>query len=172
MKVFLVSLVVLLAALSGCSGDPQQEVVETGEDEGRRSVGGDGGNNTDPPHTKVVLLDTAVDLIGQQTLAFDVVVPDNVTNVDFSISYGNTGTPAGGVAVFSAFRIELAGCGAYDQGTGTSMGTITLSDRLCKDAAGGTAKLTVTNTGFVQGGPLRVVGHMPKPVGNATAGLN
>jgi hypothetical protein len=163
-KALLLATVLLLTAVAGCAGPGP--LADPDDDEQRTSGGGrtsEGGNSTDPPHDDVVLLDTMVELIGQQTVTLPVSVPANVTVVDFTISAAGPSN----AAVFSGLRIELSGCGIYDQGaTSSSSGTITLAGRLCKDAASGDQTVTVTNTGFAQAN-LRLKGQIPK--GNSTA---
>lgn len=159
MAAFLMSL-----ALSGCAdgGDDRGD----GDDGSRRSGGrtSDDGNTTEVPHDKVEFFAQTVMLAGQGTQDFDVVVPANATAVDFTITAGG----ATGLASFSMFRVELEGCGMYDQGTGISGGSATLAARLCNDAADGPRQLHVSNTGYVEG-TLRLVGHVPRANETAVA---
>lgn len=163
MRNLLVVALLASVAFAGCSAEGPRETIEGGEDDDgspRRSAGG---NGTDPPHDDVALLDAAIDLVGADEQVFDVVVPENVTVVDYHISW----TTAGQIFMF---KVELSGCGLDDGGGGsyTSGGAGSQGGRLCNDAKGGTQTLTVANTGLIQGS-LRVVGQIPRATVNATA---
>ncbi|MEK6976748.1 MAG: hypothetical protein AABY18_10475 [Candidatus Thermoplasmatota archaeon] len=159
----LASLLLLVLALAGCSGQPGPDDPPIEEDgNGPRTSqggGGPGDNNTDPPHDTVLILEAQLDLVGQDSQEFDATIPDNVTVVEFSMSSADA-------KVLSGFRIEVSGCGVYDQGGGTSIGNVAFAGRLCKDATSGPTKVTVSNTGLVQTA-IKITGQIPK--GNATA---
>lgn len=166
-KSLLTASLVLAMAFAGCSGSPGPAGEVDDADGGARTSDGrtsDGGNRTDPPHDDVILLDAPVDLVGQDSQSFDVDVGANVTIVDFRIASPGPATELGGL------RVELAGCGTYDMGTGSSRGSIggsmSFVERLCTDASAGRHTLTVSNTGFVQGS-IQLTGQVPKA--NATA---
>ena len=151
--------------LAGCLAEDDQSTRDDADDGSRSSDGGrrsQGGGEGDVPHDDVELFAQTVLLVGQATQDFDVQVPPNVTAVDFTISAGG----ATGLASLSMFRVELEGCGVYDQGTGISGGSATLAGRLCKDAADGAHQLHVSNAGYIEG-ELRLTGQVPKS--NATA---
>lgn len=159
MRVALLAALLVGLALAGCTGKDPQERLETGEEDPRRSVGG-GGNKTEVPHDDVTIFDGPIDLVGPASQQIDAVVPDNVTVVTFSISSVDQ-------KLLTSFHIDVAGCGAWDQGAGsTSVGNIALNGRLCDDAASGATKVTVSNTGLVQT-TLKVTGQIPRL--NATA---
>jgi hypothetical protein len=152
-------LVVLLlagVAFAGCSGSPTDEPA-TGDDP-RRSVGQDDGEAG--AHDDVVLLQVTLDLVGEDSQEHDVVVPDNVTRVRFTLQSPDP-------SVFTSFRVELSGCGAYMQEPGFSSGTVSMAHEVCGKAAAGPAVLTISNTGVAQGNTLNLIGEVPRA--NATA---
>ena len=155
----MLAMLLLAVAVPGCSGDDDPTQVDETGDDGRRSVGGT--DPEDPPHDTVQFYEGTLDLVGPATQTFDVVVPGNVTVVEYRLAWPTA-------AQFVDLRVELVGCGVYAMGTGSStIGNAgTSSGRLCTDAGEGPTRLTVSNTGYLQG-TITLRGHVPQA--NATA---
>lgn len=150
----------VLVGLSGCLGDGADlgDPGTVGDDDPRTSEGGAGSNETDPPHTDVVVLDADFAIQGQTSQSFDVRLPDNVTAVDFVLSW------PGPVSQRASISAELGGCGTFSDSTiaGDFGGAGSLKGRLCKDADSGAQTFTVAAEGVVPDASIRLVAQIPK----------
>lgn len=144
--------IAILVAGSGCIGGSAE--TEAPGDNNRRSVGGSVENGTQ--FDTVYFFESQISMVGQDSQSFEVRVPANITNVDFHLSWTDA-------AQLFGLRVELSGCGAYDQGMGsyTSGGGSAMDDRVCAKATEGDQTLTVSNTGYVDA-TLTLRGKTPK----------
>lgn len=145
---------VVLVAGAGCLSEAADAPVPEPEKSSRRSVGGSADNETE--YMVVDFFETAVSLVGQDSAAFDVTVPANVTAVSYHLNWDTA-------AQLFGLRVELSGCGAYDQGMGsyTSGGGGGMSSSLCGQGTPGAQSVTIDNTGYVDG-TLSLRAKIPK----------
>jgi hypothetical protein len=163
-------LLLSVALLAGCSDAPQGPATDSGSAtgggdggrvarSGRGSVGEDDTVN-ETELRSVEILHTPLQMAGPGPASFDVVVPPEVASVAFLFT-GGPGFDSAGL------RIELSGCGAYDQGIGFSGTTGGGSGgELCGAADAGPQTVSVSGTLVVFDGQFIVTAFVPT---NATA---
>ena len=155
------ALLLAFLALAGCSDEPPAADGDGSPDGGDDRVSDPGSqpaNATDPPHDDVQLLSQPFEAVGQGSQTYDVTVPDEVTNVDFSLVSGAPATQR------VSLTVSLSGCGAYSDPTisGQVGGANVAGGRLCADAAGGAQQVTIEVQGAIADATLTVTGQVPK----------
>lgn len=132
----------LLLFIPGCAQSPEPD--EEPDKGARRSVGGSADNETQ--YDTVIFFETGLSLAGPDSTSFDVTVPANVAAVYYHLAWDTA-------AQLFGLRVELSGCGTYDQGLGsqTSGGQSASDNPLCTQATAGDQTVTISNTGYIDG---------------------